>query len=680
MPEQSSTDQATSSSRSLAALLQLSPSLARAVLLGIVAILCLALLTLFGAGFRAIEERAGAIGWTLGPDSTVEERITLVVIDEASIAEIGPWPWERSDIARLVTAIDNAGAQLQLHDITYPEARPGDEVLLAAIASSNGVVFAQTPALQNQSSQITTGVMTHSMNGVVCDSASGGLQIPTTGSYVASAGSLSAVPKGHNGPIIDSDGAVRRSPALVCNNGTAYPALSIAAFLQLGNAEQWGGQISSGSSFFGPQATLSLNGYPGLDIPLDEQGAMRVSYAKSPDSFLAVPAIDVINGNIDRDMFDNAWVLVGVTAAGTGDIVPTPYSGAAFGVEIQARLLASLLDVDVPYTPTGAPVILGLLAVVIGLSAFGLASVGDRVAAYGLPVAALIYPLAALAVHAVVLATFNLWIGWTFPALFGFLAASALLLLELARTRFERTRVFGNLNSYLPADVAHQIAFSLPTSSINAHRRDVTLLNADLRNFSAFGEARPPEEIAAVLHYFFTRAAEIIEREGGRVQEYKGDSLLAIWDGADRVSASRALHSAQALQEALNDTLLPEQAISGLEPLALGIGIEQGPVLIGSIGPAHRRTHTLLGDTVGITLRIQEMTAELAQPILVGECAARQLTDESLESQGSYLLSGLRIPHTLFAPRASANARSAGSGSGEVNSQPSLTVVSGGKR
>jgi class 3 adenylate cyclase len=65
---------------------------------------------------------------------------------------------------------------------------------------------------------------------------------------------------------------------------------------------------------------------------------------------------------------------------------------------------------------------------------------------------------------------------------------------------------------------------------------------------------------------------------------------------------------------------------------------------------AHRRTHTLLGDTVTITLRIQEMTAELAQPILLGECVARQLDDLKPESQGSYLLAGLRTPHTLFAP------------------------------
>ena len=76
-----------------------------------------------------------------------------------------------------------------------------------------------------------------------------------------------------------------------------------------------------------------------------------------------------------------------------------------------------------------------------------------------------------------------------------------------------------------------------------------------------------------------------------------------------------------------------------------------------------------------ITLRIQEMTAELAQPILVGEVAARSLPDQALESQGSYLLSGLRTPHVLFSPFvADVSARR-----GKPD-QVSLTVVSGGRR
>jgi class 3 adenylate cyclase len=384
--------------------------------------------------------------------------------------------------------------------------------------------------------------------------------------------------------------------------------------------------------------------------------------------------VDVINGNIDEGLLDNAWVLIGGTAFGMGDIVPTPYNGAAAGVELQARMLGSLLDMAVPYTPRSANTLKGLLCLMFSLALYRLAIGGDRVKAYGLPVAAVVLPFIALTLHLTLLQGADLWLGWLFPALYGAFAASFLLLLELSRVRSERSRVFINLNSYLPDNIAKEIAYSLPSSSINARRCDVTLLSADLRNFSAFSETRPPEEPAAVLHYFFTRAAEIIERHGGRVHEFKGDSLLAVWDGYDQKSAAQALAAGQEMQVAVYRNLLPENALEGLEPMALGIGIEQGPVLIGSIGPAHRRTHALLGETVSIALRIQEMTAELAQPILIGECAGRQLRDEGLQSQGSYLLSGLKTPHVLFAP-----ALNDLEGSGDSSDQPNLRLLSGGR-
>jgi class 3 adenylate cyclase len=401
---------------------------------------------------------------------------------------------------------------------------------------------------------------------------------------------------------------------------------------------------------------------------------MRISFAKDPSAYTAVSAVDVINGSIDEGLLENAWVLIGGTAFGMGDIVPTPYSGAATGVELQARLLGSLLDMEVPYTPRSANILKGLLCLLFSVVLYRLAIGGDRIKAYGLPVAAVVLPAAALTLHLVLLQSADLWLGWLFPALYGASAASFLLLFELSRVRSERSRVFTNLNSYLPDDIAKEIAYSLPSSSINARRCDVTLLSADLRNFSAFSETRPPEEPAAVLHYFFTRAAEIIERHGGRVHEFKGDSLLAVWDGNGQKSAAAALAAGQQMQAAVYRNLLPEHALEGLEPMALGIGIEQGPVLIGSIGPAHRRTHALLGETVSIALRIQEMTAELAQPILLGVCAARQLRDEALQSQGSYLLSGLKTPHVLFAPTPNDS-----QDSGDSLVQPTLRLLSGGR-
>jgi len=643
------------------------PVRGRLLTLAIAAVVTVVLLALFDSSFMTLEERLGAQGWVLTADNTPEERINIVAIDEKSLAEIGPWPWSRDDMARLTTALDDAGVQLQLHDIVYPEVRSGDEAFIVALQSARGAVLAQVPVLQSDQ-QVRTGMMTHPLSGVSCGPDAG-----TASSYIASHSGFAAIPKGHITPLVADDGSVRKVPAYLCVDNQAYPALAISALLQAVNAPAWNVTVSSNDSWMGPARTLRLNAYPGLNIPLDADGNMRISYQNLPQSYRAVSAVDVMNGNIELDMLADTWVLVGATAFGMGDIVPTPYSGTTPGVELQARLLSSLLDNAIPYTPAAANWLLALMALVFGAVLLWLAGARERLAAYGLPAATVLLPLLALGLHWQLLSDMQIWLGWVAPGIYAISAASLLMLLEQSRVRDQRSRIYGNLNSYLPSDVAREIAYSLPNASINARRCDATLLSADLRNFSAFGEARPPEESAALLHFFFVRATEIVERHAGRIHEFKGDSLLAVWDGQSSKSAQHALDAAHEMQQSIQRDM-PQNPPSGLEPLALGIGIEQGPVLIGSIGPAHRRSLTLLGDTVTITLRIQEMTAELAQPILLGECVSRQLHDTNLESQGSYLLTGLRIPHTLFAPL-STDAVHRRNRSEQLN----LKVISGGR-
>lgn len=629
----------------LSLLLQLGPAAGRLVVLLFAGLLSAVILVGFSDSLQTLEERLGALGWTLTTSDNLEQSITLVTIDEQSLEEIGPWPWPREDMARLVSAIDAAGAQLQIHDVFYSEPKSGDDALLSALQATQGAVLAQVPILQsNQVAQI--GAMSHPVSGVSCNASN----IASTQSYIASHSGFAAIPKGHISPNVASDGSIRNFPALICVDGAAYPALSISTLLAATGSRDWRATISEGASLFGSPLRLQLAGYPGLDIPLDRQGNLRISYKEAPSNFRAISAADVISGNIEPGMLENTWALVGATALSMADVVPTPYSGATPGVEIQARILSSLLDAQIPYTPRSANWLLGLLSLGFVVLLLKIAAAPGRISAYGLPAAGLFLPLVAWAIHVQLLSSSEIWLGWLYPALFSLLAAGFLLLLEQSRVRVERTRVFSNLSSYLPSDIAKEIAFDLPSSAINAKRCDVTLLSADIRNFAAFGEARPPEESAAVLHYFFVRATEIVEQHGGRVHEFKGDSLLAVWDGQQQQAAEQAFFAAQEIQRTVDQNLLSPDSSDGLEPLALGIGIEQGPALIGSIGPAHRRSHSLLGATVTITLRIQELTEELAQPILVGECAARYLMDQKLESQGSFLLTGLKIPHTLFAP------------------------------
>ncbi len=628
----------------VAALLRLPPAWARLAMLALAAVLAVALYAGSRPALLTLEERLGALGWTLYADPTEEQRITLVTIDEASLAEVGPWPWPRETLARLVTAIDDAGAQLQVHDIVYSEPRPGDEALVAALTASRGAVLAQLPVLQSDQ-QVQIGTITHPLAGLQC-----GAGLPQTDRYLASAGAFAGIPKGHIAPVVSSDGSIRKTPAAICVQGEGYPALALSAWLTAVQADNWSATLIESGGLFGPDQYLRLVAYPDLQIPIDGEGNLRISYASDPSAFRAVSAVDILNGDFDPAWFDNTWALIGDTAFGIGDVVPTPYAGVAPGVEIQARILVSLLDGAVPYTPAAAGLMLGLLSVAAAAVLFLLATNRNRWAALGLPVAGVLLPIVMLTLHIQLLQGQGVWLGWVFPALYSPLAAGMLVLLEYGRVRAERGRVFGNLTSYLPNEIAREIAYSLPSSSIDARRADMTLLCADLRNFSAFGESRPPEESAALLHFFFTRATHIVEEFGGRVHEFKGDGLIAVWDTRNGAAAHRALQAARKMQEIEIAEMLPEESPQGLEPLALGIGIEQGSVLIGSVGPAHRRGHVLLGDTVSIVFRIQELTADLSHPILVGGIAAKQLKDENLESQGHFLLSGLRTPQHLFAP------------------------------
>jgi adenylate cyclase len=646
--------------------LRLMPGRGRLLMLALAGVISLLLAGVLGSSLMIVEERLGAQGWVLFPDDIPEERVTIIAIDEQSLAEIGPWPWARHDMARLVTALNDAGVQLQIHDIVYPEPRDGDDAFIAALQASRGAVMAQVPVLQS-AQQVQTGVMTHALTGVSCDAG------VSSGSFIAPHSGFANIAKGHIAPLVDADGSIRKIPAFVCVDGRPYPTLVISALLQATQATSWQATVTEGSGWFSADQVLRLQAYPGLDIPLDADGNIRISYQDLPDNFMAVSAADVMMGRLQPGLLENAWVLVGATAFGMGDIVPTPYSGSAPGVELQARLLGSLLDTTMPYEPRGSESLLLLLTALFAAALYALAGARERFSAYALPIAGLLLPLLALALHWQLLISQQIWLGWLMPSLYTLIAASLLLLLEQSRIRAERSRIFGNLNSYLPSDVAREIAYSLPSSSINAKRCDVTLLSADLRNFSAFGEARPPEESAALLHFFFIRATDIVERHGGRIQEFKGDGLLAVWDGQNEFSARASLNAAQEMLDAIHRDM-PQQPPSGLEPLSLGIGIEQGPALMGSIGPAQRRTHTLLGDTVTIALRIQEMTAELSQPILLGECVARQLTDLKPESQGSFLLTGLRIPHTLFAPANDETAQRRAR-----QQQLNLKVISGGR-
>jgi len=175
------------------------------------------------------------------------------------------------------------------------------------------------------------------------------------------------------------------------------------------------------------------------------------------------------------------------------------------------------------------------------------------------------------------------------------------------------------------------------------------VLFADIRNFSIYCETRPPEEATAVLHAFFSMVTRLVELNGGVVESFQGDAVLAAWGSeSDTSQPDLALTTAVAIfRESLK--LLPRPQPDELAPLALGIGLETGLATVGSFGLARRRTHLAIGHPVTMAQRLQEMTIELAHPILLGEGIAASIGSHRLVSQGVFLLEGLKTPSHIYA-------------------------------
>jgi adenylate cyclase len=655
-------------------ILAASPWRLRAAAVVLAALCVLALAGLAPGLSRSVEERAGDMLWRFNaasaPADEEERRFVVVDIDEASIAKVGPWPWPRERLAELSRRMAGLGASLQVYDVVFPEQRPDDAVLAAALAQQP-VVLAQIFSLDP-----TTPVAVGQLQGALKPGAPAcGPPLPQATGFIANApalGSVTSVAVGHITPRIASDGAVRHLPAVICFKGSAYPALGLAAVVKAAAAESaW--SLQRGGGWLDSAWRLTHPALPGIAVPLDDNGNVRLSYRLPRRAFLSVSAADVLAGEAPAAVFRGAWVLVGATAFGIGDAVPTPHGGAVAGVEVNGQFLSALLDGRLPYAPRAAPILLLLLGLAGGIALL-LVVRWERLPVFGPLLAGSLLAVALLVLHAALQLGWNLWLGWADPAGFCLLAGVLLSAVEHARSRFERERLYSNLASYLPAPVAAEIAFNQPTGSIEAERREITVLFADIRNFSAYCEGRPPEEAAGLLHAFFTAATRIVEAHAGLVEEFIGDAVMAVWNTPQDCPdhAARALAAARQLQAEVG-TMLNQPPPPGLEPLALGIGIETGSAMVGSFGPAHRRTHTALGETVTVAARLQALTADLAQPILVGEGAAAHLARDAVMPLGSFLLEGLRTARVIYSPPLPIAAREEG------HASPRPRLVSGRK-
>ena len=222
---------------------------------------------------------------------------------------------------------------------------------------------------------------------------------------------------------------------------------------------------------------------------------------------------------------------------------------------------------------------------------------------------------------------------------------------RMVRGLAERDRVRDLFGKFVSRDVAEKLLSGEVV--LGGEDRVVTVLFSDLRNFTALSERRTPREVVALLNSYLARMSNVIEKNQGVVDKYLGDGIMAIF-GAPTACEDDAGNAIQAATEMIAELagLNLELAAAGLPELNIGIGINTGVVMAGSMGSPNRLNYTVIGDDVNLAARIEGLTkrAEFGARIIVTEATVKASKRAfATRSLGRVPVRGKHEPVALYA-------------------------------
>ena len=190
---------------------------------------------------------------------------------------------------------------------------------------------------------------------------------------------------------------------------------------------------------------------------------------------------------------------------------------------------------------------------------------------------------------------------------------------EIERQRAAAERARSNLSRYFSPNLVEMLAArDEPLGAVR--RQTLAVLFADIVGFTSMAERMTPEAVVAMLREYHERMTAQIFACGGTVDKYIGDEIFAVFGvpAASEDDAANALRCADLMLAALNRWNEERQA-RGEQRLAIGIGLNYGPAVLGDVGSEHSFSFTVIGDTVNTASRLQRLTRSLETPLVVGD-------------------------------------------------------------
>ncbi len=611
-----------------------------------------------------------------GPSPSTD-RIKLILLDQASLdwgkKQGLSWPWPREVYAPLIDFCTRHGAKAVIFDVIYSEpslyAVSDDRALAEAVCRASAFVGSMVlypdsdhstswpEGIQNRLSLKidNLGKLGYGLEGISMASATFPIE------EVASCATI----LGNVMESSDVDGVFRRVSLFRAFDGRVVPSLGLAALVAGSHdcakeAEaRPAGRVAVGSI----EADSILN-ICGRGVPLDEHGRMILRFRGPAGTYQSYNAADIIESELlarsgaketvqNPGSFKDAYVFFGFSAPGLLDLRPTPLSNISPGTEIHATMLDNLLTGDFLRDPHWSVVVLStiLLSLFTGISVVMLSKrAWHSVAAF-----AILSPLPA----GLGFAAYPMGLWWPIVLQEAAVLSTLVGAIVVNYATEGRQKAFYRraFSQYLSPAVIQRIVDDPSQLKLGGERRELTIFFSDLEGFSSFSEKLPPDTLTKLLNDYLSDMTDIILDEGGTLDKYEGDAIIAFWNAplAQLDHAERACRAALRCRQKLSERREEFRRRTGTV-LRARIGINTGEVTVGNMGSSKRFDYTVLGDAANLASRLEGANKAFGAYMMVSESTWQKTNGKFAGREiGLIRVVGRKTPVRVFEPLARLN-------------------------
>ena len=539
--------------------------------------------------------------------------IVLILLDQNSLdwaeAVNGlSWPWPREIYGAIVNFCKRNGAKAVALDVLFTESSKygvEDDAAFARAISDFGHVALAT-FLSNQSGDHSSWPADLPQPGLVVSDVddrqrrqANSIRTFTQATFAIEELARQAKILSNVGLSPDADGIFRKVDLLNVFDGQWVPSLGLGAYLAAN-----------------PQATLDFSPrhlHVGeRHVPIDANGFTILRYRGPSGTHTTFSAAAVLQSEIqflndqppnikNQNAFRDKYVLFGFSAPGLFDLRPSPVSGVYAGVEIYATFLDNFLSDDfMRHAPDWVVLIqVGLFALIGAVSMSFLKGVVSSISAISLFVS--IPVLLAFGAYQQ-----GLWLPIVVPEIAVALTVGLVLIINYATEGRQKRFIKTAFKHFLSPAVIDQLIANPERLQLGGERRLLSIFFSDLQGFTSISEGMDPESLIALLNDYLTEMTNIIHEEGGTIDKYEGDAIIAFWNAPLEVPdhAVKAVRAALRCQARLAQLRPTYKERTGAQ-VHMRIGINTGSAVVGNLGSKTRFDYTMIGDAVNLAARLE---------------------------------------------------------------------------